>query len=437
MSPRARLPLLVLLALVGLAIAVAATQPTRVVAEVAAPPEPTPAQPEPIPADAFVGADAPPLVETQRVIAEGDTITALLDSLGLPASDILGAARAAKLDLDHIRAGRVLTLWRRTATDRIALIAYPLDGDGDRQIVVEDQGENGWYAFTQDAAYESQPTVRTFTVSTSLWEQALAAGLRPDDILAIAKLFEYEIDFNTEVYPGMRTEIVTEELSADGDYKKLGAIQAVRLTNPTGGGKTKEYVAIRYETKDGTVGYYAPDGKARKKAFLRSPLEFSRVTSGFSKSRYHPILKTSRAHNGVDLGAPTGTPVRAVADGVVEFAGRAGGHGNHVKLAHEGPYETGYSHLSKILVHQGEHVHQGQLVGLVGMTGLATGPHLHYEFFVHGKYVDPMKVDLPLTEELKTAELPAFYAVRDALLERLNAATEEARGASSLPSSPG
>jgi murein DD-endopeptidase MepM/ murein hydrolase activator NlpD len=230
---------------------------------------------------------------------------------------------------------------------------------------------------------------------------------------------------------------VTEELSADGDFKKLGAIQAVRLTNPTGGGKTKEYVAIRYQTKDGTVGYYAPDGKARKKAFLRSPLEFSRVTSGFSKSRYHPVLKKSRAHNGVDLGAPTGTPVRAVADGVVEFAGKAGGHGNHVKLAHDGPYETGYSHLSKILVHQGAHVHQGQIVGLVGMTGLATGPHLHYEFFVHGKYVNPMTVDLPLTEELKPDELPAFYAVRDALLERLNGATEEARGASSLPSSPG
>jgi len=436
MSPRARLPLLALVALSGLAIAVAATQPTRVVAEVAAPPEVVASAPAPVSADQFVGPAAPPLVETQRPIAEGDTITALLDSLGLPSSEILAAARGAKLDLGRIRAGRALTLWRRSATDRVAMVAYPLDGDGDREIVVEDQGADGWYAFVQDAAYESQATVRTFTVSTSLWEQALDAGLRPDDILAIAKVFEYEIDFNTEVYPGMRTEIVTEELSSDGAFKKLGEIQAVRLTNPTGGGKTKEYVAIRYQTKDGTVGYYAPDGKARKKAFLRSPLEFSRVTSGFSKNRYHPVLKRSRAHNGVDLGAPTGTPVRAVADGVVEFAGRAGGHGNHVKLAHDGPYETGYSHLSKILVHQGAHVHQGQVVGLVGMTGLATGPHLHYEFFVHGKYVDPMKVDLPLTEELKTEELPAFYAVRDALLQRLDA-TGEARGASSLPSSPG
>jgi murein DD-endopeptidase MepM/ murein hydrolase activator NlpD len=419
MSERLRLPLLALLAFVGLVIALAATQPTRVVAEVAAPLEPATALPEPIAAEDFVGPTAPLLLDTQRVIAEGDTITELLDSLGLPASDILAAARAAKLDLDHIRAGRTLTLWRRTDTGSIALLAYPLDGDGDRQIVVADQGPDGWYAFTQDAAYEAHPTVRTFTVSTSLWEQAVDAGLRPDDILAIAKVFEYEIDFNTEVYPGMRTEIVTEELSSDGAFKKLGAIQAVRLTNPTGGGKTKEYVAIRYETKDGTVGYYAPDGKARKKAFLRSPLEFSRVTSGFSKNRYHPVLKRSRAHNGVDLGAPTGTPVRAVADGVVEFAGKAGGHGNHVKLAHDGPYETGYSHLSKILVHQGAHVHQGQIVGLVGMTGLATGPHLHYEFFVHGKYVDPMKVDLPLTEELAPDELPAFFALRDELLRRL------------------
>jgi murein DD-endopeptidase MepM/ murein hydrolase activator NlpD len=381
--------------------------------------------PEPVSAEAFVGPRAPPLVETQRTIAAGDTITELLDALGLPPSDILAAARTAKLDLGRIRAGRALTLWRRTETDRVAMIAYPLDDDGDRSIVVADHGDDGWYAFTQDAAYEAQPTVRAFTVSTSLWEQALQAGLRPDDILAIAKVFEYEIDFNTEVYPGMRAEIVTEELSSDGAYQKLGAIQAVRLTNPTGGGKTKEYVAIRYETKDGSVGYYAPDGKARKKAFLRSPLEFSRVTSGFSKKRYHPVLKKSRAHNGVDLGAPTGTPVRAVAEGFVEFAGKAGGHGNKVKLAHDGPYETSYSHLSKILVRQGAKVHQGQIVGLVGSTGLATGPHLHYEFFVHGKNVDPMKVDLPLTEELAPEELPAFFALRDSVLAKLDGVSDE------------
>ncbi len=419
MSGRLRLPLLGLLAIVGVALAVSATHPGRVVAEVA-PPVAVMAAPAPVTVDEVVGPLAPPLVETQRVIAEGDTITELLGSLGLPAADILAAAKRAKLDLGHIRAGRALSSWRRIEDDRVVLLAYPLDGDGDRRIVVSDQGEDGWYAFTQEAAYESQPTVRTFTVATSLWEQAIDAGLRPDDILAIARVFEYEIDFNTEVHPGMRTELVTDELSTDGTFYKLGAIQAVRLTNPNGGGKTKEYVAVRYQTKDGTVGYYAPDGKARKKAFLRLPLEFSRVTSSFSKKRYHPVLKKSRAHNGVDLGAPSGTPVRAVAEGVVEFAGKAGGHGNHVKLAHDGPYETGYSHLSKILVRQGEHVHQGQLVGLVGSTGLATGPHLHYEFFVHGKYVDPMKVDLPLTQELAPEELPAFYALRDAVLARLD-----------------
>jgi murein DD-endopeptidase MepM/ murein hydrolase activator NlpD len=369
MSPRARLPLLALVALSGLAIAVAATQPTRVVAEVAAPPDVVASAPAPVSADQFVGPAAPPLVETQRLIAEGDTITALLDALGLPSSEILAAARGAKLDLGRIRAGRALTLWRRSATDRVAMVAYPLDGDGDREIVVEDQGADGWYAFVQDAAYESQATVRTFTVSTSLWEQALDAGLRPDDILAIAKVFEYEIDFNTEVYPGMRTEIVTEELSSDGAFKKLGEIQAVRLTNPTGGGKTKEYVAIRYQTKDGTVGLL----RARRQGAQEGvPAIAARVLARHRRASRRtattPVLKRSRAHNGVDLGAPTGTPVRAVADGVVEFAGKAGGHGNHVKLAHDGPYETGYSHLSKILVHQGAHVHQGQVIGLVGMT---------------------------------------------------------------------
>jgi murein DD-endopeptidase MepM/ murein hydrolase activator NlpD len=417
------LALVGLIAVAGVALAVAETRPVRSVAAVLPLPPPQ-HRLEAVAPDAFVGPAAPALVELDRRIVEGDTITELLGGLGLPSADLLAAAKLAKLDLGRIRAGRALTFWRRTATNEVAFVAYPLDDDGDRRIVVQDQGDDGWYAFAQDAAYESEPTVRSFTVTSSLWEQALEAGLRPSDIVAIAHVFEYEIDFNTEVHPGMTTEIVTDALSSDGTFRKLAAPQAVRLTNPSGGGKTKQYVAIRYTTKDGTVGYYAPDGKARKKAFLRSPLEFSRVTSSFSTKRYHPVLKKSRAHNGVDLGAPSGTPVRAVADGVVEFAGKAGGHGNHVKLAHDGPYETGYSHLSKILVRQGAHVRQGELVGLVGSTGLATGPHLHYEFFLHGKYVDPMKVDLPLTEELAADELPAFYEVRDEMLARLTGSAD-------------
>jgi murein DD-endopeptidase MepM/ murein hydrolase activator NlpD len=153
---------------------------------------------------------------------------------------------------------------------------------------------------------------------------------------------------------------------------------------------------------------------------LRSPLEFSRVTSGFTLARYHPILKKSRPHLGVDFGAPTGTPIRAVADGKVETAGKAGGHGNYVKIQHLGPQATSYSHLSKIAVQRGATVRQGQIIGYVGATGLATGPHLHYQMWVNGRHVNPMTVDLPMTESLSPADRSRFEAEKARLFALLD-----------------
>ena len=145
-----------------------------------------------------------------------------------------------------------------------------------------------------------------------------------------------------------------------------------------------------------------------RRPFLRSPLEFSRVTSSFNPKRFHPVLKTRRPHNGTDFGAPTGTPVRAVASGKVTYAGRNGGHGNFVKLNHDGPYETSYSHLSRIKVKNGQQVRQGQIIGLVGSTGMSTGPHLHYQMWKNGKYVDAMKVPLPRSTPLNRALMAEF-----------------------------
>jgi murein DD-endopeptidase MepM/ murein hydrolase activator NlpD len=178
--------------------------------------------------------------------------------------------------------------------------------------------------------------------------------------------------------------MVVDELMVEGEVQRLGAPVAVRFTN-----KDEEFVAIRYTTKDGYPRYYDASGKSRKRPFLRSPLKFSRVTSGFNRNRYHPVLKRRRPHNGVDFGAPTGTPIQAVGDAVVTWAGPNGGHGRFVKLNHEGPYESSYSHLSRISVRKGQRVRQGDIIGYVGSTGLATGPHLHYQFWVDKKIRQP------------------------------------------------
>ena len=251
-------------------------------------------------------------------------------------------------------------------------------------------------------------------VESSLWEAASSAGLLPNQIMRLAGIFEYDVDFNTELVAGASFKMAAESLTADDGTHRIGDIRAAILQN---GHET--FTAIRYRLKDGTTGWFAPDGVGRRKSFLRSPLEFSRVTSGFTTGRFHPILKITRAHQGVDMGAASGTSVRAVADGTVRTAGVHGGHGNFVQLDHEGPYGTGYAHLSTILVKRGQTVRQGDVVGRVGSTGMSTGPHLHYEFTVNGKHVNPMTVKLPMTGTLPEAEKAAFFAVRDQVMPTL------------------
>lgn len=346
-----------------------------------------------------------PLVRQQRyTIASGDTAGGLLRRFGARVDQVIAAAKP-HYDLTKLRAGKVMDLtWHDPEPEPVRL-AYGLDED--RTLVLERAGAE-WIGRLDVVTYEAKPATREIVVKTSLWQAAVDAGLRPTDIAALAEVFEYDVDFNTEIQPGARARMAVDELWRDGAVAKLGPPHAVRFEN---GGKS--YVAVRFQRPDGSWGYYDKDGMSRKKAFLRSPLAFSRVTSGFSLARYHPILKRSRPHLGVDYGAPKGTPVRAIGDGVVETASYSGGHGNFVKIDHEGPYASSYSHLSKISVKHGQKVRQGQVIGEVGSTGLATGPHLHFQFWVNDRYVNPQTLELPRTEPLPPAELATFQAERD------------------------
>ena len=383
-------------------------------------------QPTPIPVTVEAPAEAqiavvqaePAPVErvVEHVISSGETFGGILSRYGVTGVTAIVEAAADHKDLTRIRAGQALTF--RYDGESPKSIAYALDED--RTLLIHLTGSAPTVSL-EEVTYEVGLETRVLSLDSSLWAAAMSAGLRPADIVELARIFEYEVDFNTELRAGARLILVGDGLFKAGEFVKLGDLRAVQLEND---GKT--YTALHHVHSDGDDGWYHPDGSATKRAFLRSPLAFSRVTSGFNPKRYHPVLKKRRPHNGTDFGAKTGTPVRAVADGRVVHAGRNGGYGNHVKLDHPGPYTTSYSHLSKIKVRNGARVKQGDIIGLVGSTGMSTGPHLHYEMRVNGKPVKAMKVDLPTALPLPANERGHFEATRTAWLPVLEAAAAPA-----------
>jgi len=353
-------------------------------------------------------------------VRSGDTIAGILQRHGLPSSAVLEAARD-HYDLARINMGRVLTVGYTRGLGHASSVSYPMDSDGDETLVVRwDADSEAWTAAVEQVQYDHQLVSRRFSISSSLWNAALAAGLPPDDVVRLAEIFQWDIDFNTELRKDDTFTMVADGLYLDGELRKLGDIHAVQLQSGD-----SQLIAIRHEHDNGDIGYFDPDGKARRKPFLRSPLAFTRVSSGFApKGRLHPILGRRRAHNGTDFAAPTGTPVRSVGSGVVTSAGNAGGYGLLVRIRHDGGYESGYAHLSKILVRRGERVKQGQTIGKVGSTGLSTGPHCHYELKLNGSYIDPMKAKLPVSVPLPANEKAAFAAGRDRGLPVLEAAAK-------------
>lgn len=388
---------------------------------VAAAPAPLP-QPPVATADLALAPLPSPISTVSHRVEEGETAGPILRAMGAPAEEMLAGAGSL---LNRISIGDTFALDTRQGESRPFRLRLIHDPAATYELVWNGKK----YVSRQiPIPYRVEPMAAAVTVTSSLWEAAMRVGFSPNQIGNLAKIFEYDVDFNTELVEGARFRLVLDRLTADDGGQKVGDIRAAILDN----GK-KSYSAIRFRLADGTYGWYAPDGTARKKTFLRSPLEFSRVTSSFSTGRFHPILHKMRAHKGVDLAAGTGTPVRAVADAVVSRAGWAGGHGNRVELKHEGGYSTGYSHLSRIGVKAGAKVRQGEIIGNVGSTGLSSGPHLHYEFMVNGVHRDPMKVIVPIVQPLPESEKAAFFAVRDQVLPQLESATELAAENDSAP----
>ncbi|MBS0396011.1 MAG: M23 family metallopeptidase, partial [Proteobacteria bacterium] len=252
----------------------------------------------------------------------------------------------------------------------------------------------------------------------SLFKTVNDLGASDQVALQLAEVFRYDIDFAQELQPGDSFTLVLEKVYRDGAYLRDGDILAAEFTN-----SGHVYRAVRYTLPDGRREYYTPDGKNLRKAFLLAPVQFSRISSGFGL-RFHPILNRMRAHRGIDYAAPVGTPVRAAGDGRVAFHGTQGGYGNVIMLSHPGGVETVYGHLSHFApaLFVGKRVKQGELVGYVGMSGLATGPHLHYEYRVGGVHRNPASIKTLPAEPIAPALKADFEQKARPLLASLDAA---------------
>ena len=259
------------------------------------------------------------------------------------------------------------------------------------------------------AAFETHLAMKSSVIRSSLFAAADAAGIPDSVAMQLAEVFSGDVDFHRDLRQGDRFTVVYEMHTLLGRPVRAGRVVAAEFVNQ---GRT--YRAVHYGSS-----YYTPEGKNLRKAFLRSPLEFSRVSSGFGR-RLHPLFRTWRAHQGIDYAAPTGTRVRAVGDAVVEFAGLKGGYGKVVILRHQGQNTTVYAHLSRIAVGRGTRVAQNDTIGFVGSTGWATGPHLHYEFRIAGQARNPLSIAMPAAQPVPARELPAYLQHAEPLVAKLD-----------------
>jgi murein DD-endopeptidase MepM/ murein hydrolase activator NlpD len=328
------------------------------------------------------------------IVHPNDTLDAIFRRLKLNLADLasLRALPGLKARLDSLRPGELLHFTHRDG----ALVGLERRLNEEQTLkVVRD--ESGLKADVLQNPLESRPRTLRAVINSSLFEAVENAGGHDQTAVALADIFGWDIDFVLDIQPGDSFAVSYQELYQDGVYVKDGPILAASFTN-----QGKQYRAVRYVDPDGNAHYYTPDGRSMHKAFLRAPLEFTRVSSGFNSARKHPILNLIRAHKGVDYAAPIGTPVRAAGDGRITYAGPKGGYGNVVEIDHSRSIVTVYGHLSRFAkgTRVGQHVTQGTVIAYVGMTGLATGPHLHYEYRVNGVFKNPQTVSLPDAESI-------------------------------------
>lgn len=317
-------------------------------------------------------------------------------------------------DVRRFHAGNTLSIGR-SVNGVLRAVRYQIDAD--RQLSIQAR-DSGFQAQIQQIPSKVETRTISGVVDDSLFGAVENAGETAELAMRISQIFGWDLDFYTDTRRGDTFKIVVEKKNyMDGKSAGYGRIFAAEYDNAD-----HAHQAVLFHDATGAPAYYQPDGSALQKAFLRSPLKFGApITSHFSASRFHPVLKEYRPHLGIDYGAPAGTPVQTIGSGRVVFAAFSGGSGNLVKIQHSNGYETMYLHLSRILAHVGEHVEQGQVIGLVGMTGLATGPHLDFRITQSGQYRNFETLHLPPAEPVARKDMDDFMASRGQYLPLLGA----------------
>jgi murein DD-endopeptidase MepM/ murein hydrolase activator NlpD len=348
---------------------------------------------------------------SQRLVPAGLPFQMLLRGVGIDAetAERLAVSAQSVFDLRHLRAGNRLDVGR-SVLGELRSVRYRIDTG--RVLSIAPEG-NVVHSEIQTIPSEMQTIGVMGEVHGSLFEAVINAGEKPELAMRLAQIFGWDLDFYTDPRPGDTFRVVVEKkVLSNGELLSYGRILAAEYKNAG-----HPYGAVLFHDASGIPAYFTPEGKSMKKAFLHSPLKFAApITSHFSEHRFHPILKEYRAHLGIDYAAPTGTPVQTIGEGRVVFAGLKGGAGNLVQIQHINGYTTYYMHLSRVLVRPGQHVEQGQSIGLVGMTGLATGPHLDFRIQRQGQFLNFERLPLPPSDPVAKRDWNEFAGLRDRAL---------------------
>ena len=324
------------------------------------------------------------LSQVSVVVQRNDTLDQIFRRLQLSLTDLanLRAVEGVRSALDRLRPGDLLTLVHRGG--ELVGLERPLSFS--QTLKVKRGEDNTFTANVEEVPLQTRQITARGNIESSLFVAGTAAGLRDITTLALAEIFRWDIDFVLDLRAGDSFTLIHEQIERDGVNLADGEILAAEFINDG-----KRYRAVRYEHADGKADYYTAEGQSLRKAFLKAPVQFSRISSVFNPRRKHPVLNRIRAHKGVDYAAPTGTPVRAAGAGRVRYRGVKGGYGNVVEIEHRGRVITRYGHLSRFSKNMGvgRQVEQGDVIAYVGSTGLATGPHLHFEYVANGVNLDP------------------------------------------------
>jgi len=368
-------------------------------------------------------ADATPAAsEVERVVQakDGDTFIKLMLDAGVPSEDAHAAITAMNKVYDPrgLRPGQRITVSFRPhggPADDPLFLGFRFDPTVERAIRV-DRGEEGFNAEAVDRDLDTRAARVSGSIDANLYSAVTAAGLTPQIMAQLIRLFSWDVDFQRDIRPGDRFDMMVESMHApDGRVAGFGDILYAELT--LSGVKHRLY---RFESDSYGVAYYDDKGQSARKALLKTPIDGARLSSGYGV-RMHPILGYTRMHRGIDFAAPTGTPIYAAGRGTIEKLGRIRGYGNYIRINHTDRYATAYAHMSRFArgLRIGSHVKQGDVIGYVGATGEATGPHLHYEVLVDSAQVNPMKVKLPSGYKLAGKELAAFRAAQGEIKTQL------------------